>query len=255
MILLIDVLAMADMFRQWSAVHFSTGTNDPSPLYAALCAKIAEDKEILSIAMEVVNVPMPLILVASVQYLLLQDAAHPLAKYYASVQDPALPFDEHTYKHFREFVLARRAQLAPLLKTRLVQTNEVRRCALLLPALHVALQGNTAPVAFVELGASAGLNLNVSQYSYRYNFADGRIQTVGDPNSPLQLTCDVRGNALPLPASLPQPTHRIALDLHPLDANNDEHVMWLKSLIWPEHRERRVRVDTCFELRCRVQSF
>ena len=68
---------------------------------------------------------------------------------------------------FRVWCLNRRDQLAELVATRLVQTNEVGRCTYLLAALTLVAQhlgGRT--VALVELGASAGLNLLLDRYHY-----------------------------------------------------------------------------------------
>ena len=60
-------------------------------------------------------------------------------------------------------------------RTRSTQTNEVGRCAALLPALTQlavdapgAPHGGGRPLGLVEVGASAGLNLLVDRYGYEY---------------------------------------------------------------------------------------
>jgi hypothetical protein len=53
-----------------------------------------------------------------------------------------------------------------------VQTNEVGRCASLLPAFGVvAARTDGRPLALVELGTSAGLNLVWDAYGYAYGAA------------------------------------------------------------------------------------
>jgi hypothetical protein len=46
-----------------------------------------------------------------------------------------------------------------------VQQNEVRRCTLLLPAFALAAGTVRSPLALVEVGASAGLNLLFDRYA------------------------------------------------------------------------------------------
>lgn len=247
------LVGLGAMFKNWSQTHFSaTSAADASPLYASLCAKIADDKEVLLVALEVAHLPMPLLFFASVQYHLALAVDHPLRNYFATFTDSPLPFSDETYQHFREFVLANREALLPMLRTRLVQTNEVRRCALFLPALQTALQRGQLkePFAFIEIGSSAGLNLNMMHYTYEFVYPDGRTVSIGESSGgALRMQCHVRDNSdLPLPSKLPRPTHRIGIDLLPLDVRDADCVRWLSSLIWPEHRERRERLTAAVEV-------
>ena len=84
---------------------------------------------------------------------------------------------------FRRFVLEHADQVVAAMLARRTQTNEVGRCALLLPLL-ARLAG---PLALVEVGASAGLCLLPDRYAYDYG---GTI--VGDPGAPLRLACQPR---------------------------------------------------------------
>src|SRR5207245_11305897 len=96
---------------------------------------------------------MPLVLLAAVHYLLLEGLDHPLADVYAgrTAADPA-PL-------FRQLCLDHRHAAAELLAHRHVQTNEVGRSALIAPALAVVAARLGEPLALVDVGASAGLNL------------------------------------------------------------------------------------------------
>ena len=52
--------------------------------------------------------------------------------------------------------------LAAVMRSHHTQTNEVGRCAVILPALPAA------PIALIEVGASAGLCLLFDKYQYDY---------------------------------------------------------------------------------------
>ena len=80
---------------------------------------------------------------------------------------------------FRSFCQDHRAALIELVSTGLVQTNEPQRCTVLLPAFAtVARLAGGTPLALIEVGASAGLNLLFDRYGYGYG--TGRL--AGDPN-------------------------------------------------------------------------
>lgn len=137
-----------------------------------------------------------------------------------------------SYPEFRSFVLSRWDELSATMLARRTQTNEARRCAVLLPVL-AAIPG---PLALLEVGASAGLCLHPDRYAYRY---DGG-EVLG--SSELVLDCRTSG-AVPLPACLPEVVWRAGLDLDPLDVRSDEDVRWLRSLIWPEQTDRFAVLD------------
>jgi hypothetical protein len=122
-----------------------------------------------------------------------------------------------------------------LLEKRMVQTNEVRRSACLLPAFCEVASLTSAPLALIEIGPSAGLNLLFDQYQYSY----GGGARVGPKSSPVVLDSELRGAPLPLTPQMPAVASRMGIDLNPLDLRNDEDLRWLQALIWPEHDDRR----------------
>jgi hypothetical protein len=136
---------------------------------------------------------------------------------------------------FREFVLDHWAAVEAEMLTRATQTNEVGRCALLLPVLAELKQ----PLALLEIGASAGLNLFPDRYSYRYG--DHRLGA-GEP----VLDCALTGREPP--RRRPEVVWRAGLDLAPRDITNPDDVRWLESLIWPEHAHRRERLRAAAEM-------
>ncbi len=130
---------------------------------------------------------------------------------------------------FHAFTVVRWPAVAAQLRTRATQTNEAGRCALLLPVLAALPQ----PVALLEVGASAGLNLYPDRYAYRYG-----EHTVGS-GEPV-LDCALTGTAPP--AHRPEVVWRAGLDLNPLDVTDPADVAWLEALVWPEHTHRRARL-------------
>ncbi|WP_344678169.1 DUF2332 domain-containing protein [Saccharopolyspora taberi] len=137
------------------------------------------------------------------------------------------------------------------MRARRTQTNEVARCAVLLPAL-AAIEG---PLAVVEAGASAGLCLLFDAWRYHY-VGDGIDHHVGPADADLTLTCSVEG-PVPLPERIPEVGWRAGLDLNPLDPGDADNRRWLECLIWPEHdhrvRDLRSALATAQRVRPRVE--
>jgi hypothetical protein len=203
-----------------------------SPLYERLSFGIAQDPELLGIAAHAQSgQPVPNLFLAAVHFLLLQDRQHPLAAFYPSLS-PATPLAADPYPSFRSFCLEHRGRILELLSVRLVQTNEVRRCACLLPAFAVvAAHGHGRPLALVEIGASAGLNLLWDRYGYDY----GTGRRYGDPRSPVQIACKLlSARRPPLPAEFPIIITRIGIDLNPIDVCDPDAALWLRALVWPD---------------------
>ena len=204
-----------------------------SALYQRLSFVVADDPELCRLAGETQRgQPQPNMLFAAVQYLLENQPGDPLAAYYPSVggHDPADPGPA-----FTAFCEANREAIIPILKTRMVQTNEVRRSALLLPAFATIAAETARPLALIEIGPSAGLNLLFDRYRYDY----GGGLTLGDAASPVLLDCESRGAPLPLQGGIPPVSSRCGIDLNPLDVTDPGDVRWLRALVWPEHDDRR----------------
>jgi hypothetical protein len=61
----------------------------------------------------------------------------------------------------------------------------------------------------------------------------------GDASSPVQLRCELRGDAVPpLQQGAPVAGWRVGVDLNPIDVTDPDALLWLRALVWPEHRER-----------------
>lgn len=93
------------------------------------------------------------------------------------------------------------------------------------------------PLALVEIGASAGLNLLWDKYGYTYD----SLGHFGRPDYPVQIRCSLIGRKVPLiPSDLPFVQLRSGIDIHPISITDPEEVRWLRALIWPEHTDRAV---------------
>ena len=235
---LLDRQRLVTLFRHWGDVE---ATANLSPLYAVFGHAVAEDGELLDLADEALEgQPPPNVLFAAVHALLATKPGEPLAAYYATLGGEK-PADAAAAGHLRQFCRDHREELLPIIRTRLVQTNEVRRSAVLLP-VFASIAGETGkPLALIEIGPSAGLNLLFDRYQYRYGeFA------VGNPESPVVLDCEPRG-ALP-EIRIPQVVSRTGIDLNPLDVTNPEDVAWLRALLWPEHTDRLALMNAAIEV-------
>lgn len=207
-----------------------------SELYKFLALKIVEDKEILELASQTpAGQPVPNLLFGAVHYLLFKGTEHELSYFYPSLlenpkeaKDSFQPFKDFCFQHFEE--------ISKILKSKIVQTNEVRRCAYLYPAISSIYQRTNKPLALIEIGTSAGLQLYMDQYSYD----SGNEQIYGVKGSEIHITSEAKGGIFPaIGAVIPVVATRIGIDLHINDVSNEEDFLWLKSLIWPEHHERR----------------
>ena len=234
----------ANIFRRYTEFD----ARGASPLYEHLSIRIAADPELLELTTHArKGQPVPNLLFGSVQFLLLKGVQHPLAAYYPAISgDTGSQWVEDPYPLFRAFCFEHYDEIRDLIATRLVQTNEVRRCACLLPAFGiVAQQAGGLPLSLVEIGTSAGLNLLWDHYGYDYG-EDGRY---GDAQSPVQLQCQLRGERRPVfPTTFPAVASRLGLDLHPIDVRNPEETLWLQALIWPEHEKRRHMLQRAIEI-------
>jgi hypothetical protein len=225
---------MSSSFSLWAAQA------GDSPLYVHLASAVAEDPEMLDLAARLEHGPRPNVLFAAVQYLL--GRSDPLAAWYPSIVTPARAVDDDPYPAFRGFVFARRDEILEIGRTRYTQTNEPRRCAVLLPVIAAAAERLGEPVHLVEIGASAGLNLCLE--NYRYEYASG----VRLGRSSLVLTCEDR-RGVPMPRRLPFVADRLGIDLHPVDIDDPREVAWLEALVWPEQEERRRRLAAAIAIR------
>jgi hypothetical protein len=230
-----DVAALVEMFRD-----FAVGARQRAPLYARLADGIAADEELAALLLVAPSTQrQPVLLFACVHALLLGGPDHELARFYPNLT--AEPERGDALPAFRCLCAERRDALDALLASRSTQTNEIGRCALLVPVLAL-LADEVGPLAHVDVGASAGLNLLLDRYGYRYEPGG----EVGGP-SPVLLECGTRG-PLPVPGTLPPIAVRVGLDRTPVDVHDAEATRWLEACVWPDQTDRLARLRAALQL-------
>ncbi|WP_132878716.1 DUF2332 domain-containing protein [Tamaricihabitans halophyticus] len=212
-----------------------------SPLYEHLATQAAEDAEVVGLLTEVaVPEEAGQLLLAAAHRLVYAEPFHPMSRYYPSVGGTD-GVDGATWPMFREFVLERATRMRELVRARVARGTEVRRAALLYPAVAAAAKQVRGPVGLLELGCGAGLLLGLHRYAYRYQTeADGQL-TAGPAKSPLGLHCAVQlaeGAQLPKPPKSVRVGARVGLDPAPVDLADEDAYGWLESCIWADQPER-----------------
>jgi hypothetical protein len=230
-----------DLLRFQSAACGALG----SPLYKALLSRAADDfvrggptRRVLE---DYVDDPrdwaLGLRLMGAVHRLVLEGAAPELAARYRSQDGDR----ERDWAVFSAFLEGRAEQIRPLVG-RPVQTNEVGRCAALLPGFLSVASRTRLPLRLLEVGASGGLNLRWDAYRYE---ADGF--SWGSPDSPLRIPFELEGGPVPETPAV-EVAQRLGCDPSPVDPATEEGRLTLLSYTWPDMRERLERLRAGFEL-------
>lgn len=211
-----------------------------SSFYSRLSRHISASEPLLEIARHAPRESVPNAFLGAVHCLLLRGAEHGLREYYPSVTEQPRD-DPGLFEAFSDFCLSFRREIIAVLSERLVQTNEVNRSAVLAPAFSVVhREAAGRPLALVEIGAGAGLNLLWDRY--RIGYSDG--VACGERDSRVRMKCELKGLALPAELSdTPAIGYRVGVDLNPIDLSDANERNWLRALVWPDHRERARRLD------------
>lgn len=209
-----------------------------SPLYGYLLERAADDIERIGPCWEVLrDLPptpagaddsIPLKLTAAVHRLVLEGRAPNLAAHFPSAGGHT---DGDAWPAFLETV-ADNAEEIRVLVRRPVQTNVVGRCAALLGGFLLVARETGLPLRLLEVGASAGLNLNWHRYHYRANGP-----TWGDPASPVHITGAFSGPPPPLEQAATVAERR-GCDKVPLDPRSEDDRLTLLSFVWPDQEAR-----------------
>jgi hypothetical protein len=241
-----DLDRLAADFRGWAG----DAQRGRAPLYEIFAQSVAEDPAMLALAGEArPGQPHANVLFGTVHYLLLSGVEDPLADYYGSCGGTRAADDGDPYAAFCAFVDKHRDALLPEIRTRITNTNEVGRSALVYPAYDIVARETGAPLHLVEMGSSGGLNLNWHRYGYRYLNETGAPFFEIDTGSGLVLTATLKGAGWPrFTTAKPAVASAVGLELHPADVTKQENRRWLRALIWPDRRDRLARLDAALEI-------
>jgi hypothetical protein len=218
-----------------------------SPLYEALSDVLAGDDDLLGLLSAApAGQARPTLLLAAVHYLLLGGIDHPLAQFYPSVATGAGDGGSGASlaDAFRSFCRERRAGLMALIESGRTQTNDVRRTAALVLALQEIERRSDRPLALVEVGASAGLNLLYRRY--RYRFGETAVG-VGRSGVEVRVSVDEAIGSRIDPV-VPAVASAIGIDVAPIDLSDPDQVRWLRSFVWPELSDDADRLMAAIEI-------
>ncbi len=235
-----DLSELRRRFREFSATCMPR-----APLYALLAAGIAADPDVARLMLAAPpEQHNPTLLLCAVHDIVLRGDAPRLAAFYPNLT--TVPVTGDPFPFFRETALAHADELGATLAVRRTQTNEIGRCAVLLPVLAL-LAAEAGPVAHVDVGASAGLNLLLDRYHYRYEPGrdatrphDPTVVEVGAPSA-VELRCGIRGE-VPIPTAVPAVAASLGLDSQPIDVTDEAAVRWLEACVWPDQADRFARL-------------
>jgi hypothetical protein len=223
-----------------------------SPFYGALADAIDSDENLKALAARrKKGQPPPNILLGAVHYLLLKGADHPLRGYYATLGGTGT--GEEAFSLFQDFVARHRDEVERLVETKVTNTNEVGRSAVLRAGFGALAKEESAPLHLIEIGPSAGLNVIWDRYGVRY-MRDGKIVVEVLPDAPLVLTCDLRSDAVPPVTQMPRIASRVGLELNPVDLAGTDDRDWLRAVIWPDQPHRLDRLDRAIAMFLETQQ-
>ncbi|MFD7039015.1 DUF2332 domain-containing protein [Rhodococcus jostii] len=222
---------LAQVYRHFGEVDAA----ETSPLYGRVAVALSESDEALrAIEAAPARKRHPTVILAALHDLALAGRAPALASAYAEADgDAAAGAAVDTLLRMTDSVVA----LAVRRKTR---PDETGRCTVLYPAIaEAARRVGANAVGLIDVGCSAGLNLNVDRVGITYSNG----QSLGDLSSPVQLSASIVGDR-PVPVRvMPQVVARIGVDLDPVDVTDADEARWLRACLWPDQPERIARLD------------
>ena len=121
------------------------------------------------------------------------------------------------------------------------QTNEVMRCSGLMAGLMVIADRIRQPIALLELGSSAGLNLNLDRFRYTLGNCN-----FGPSRSPVYIKPEWIGDSPP--NIIPQIVSRAGVDIAPIDVFSDAAVERLLAYVWAGQTARSDRLEAAIKL-------
>jgi hypothetical protein len=212
-----------------------------SPLYDHLATQAAEDDDVAGLLTAARDGEVRATLLMATAHRLVQaDPIHPLSRYYPSLGGFD-GVDSDTWPLFRSFLLERAEKARALIASRYTQTNEVRRAALLYPAVARAAKEAGGKVSLLEVGCSAGLLLGLDRFGYRYQCDGGEQLTAGPAKAAVGLHCalDLAPGAVApkLPKKLAV-VARAGLDRAPVDVSDEDELAWLEACVWADQPDR-----------------
>ena len=219
-----------------------------APLYMRLAEGVAGDEALQALAQNVrPGQPPANILFAAVHFLLLRGQDDPLRRHYPNLNAGARIEGEDPFPLFAAFCEKHRDALLPLIRSRVTNTNEVGRSAVLNAGFREVARVAGEPLHLIEIGPSAGLNLIWDRYRVRYRRGTEAFLT-DVAHATLTLDADLRGDKVPPLGSAPRVASRVGLERNPVDLSNVDDRDWLRALVWPDQIGRFARLEAALAI-------
>ena len=248
-----DLATLQHRFAEFAASYAEL------PLYSAVCRAVARDDGCAGLLQAAApGQDRPVLWLAALHDLVLRQPEVPAARWYASVVGRDRVPSGDPWPDVRRTVLAHADELRAVIGSRTTQTNEVNRSVYLAPSLALACRDQPGrPVVLVEMGASAGLLLQVDRYRVELNGGRGRV-VLGDPTSGVRCAGEDRSHRpvgdLAEHLELPAVAGRCGIDRHPVDLADTDAVRWLEACLWPDVPGRVERFRSAVSLLAGTRS-
>lgn len=182
---------------------------------------------------------IPLRLAAALHRIVLSGRDERLARHYPSVggkpgQDFTADFIAYMRDHIDEIDIA---------LTQQVQTNEVGRSIVQLTLSHWLTTCGITDFDYLEVGASAGLNMNFD----KYYACSGQLR-MGTPSSPVRFMGDCFTHTPDLPKVGARVHRKRGVDISPLDVTQHDDETRLLSFLWPDQKSRLERTRAAIDI-------
>lgn len=238
----------------WSLFAEDARTHGNAPLYARLAEGMRDDEALKTVAAKSRRgQPYANMILAAAHYLLLRGAQHPLRQFYPNLNGGACCQGVDPFPQFRDFVLTHKEEIEALIVTHATNTNEVGRSCILHAGFRAVAAEAGAPLALIEIGPSAGLNMLWDRYRVRYHAGDA-VHQVGPAEPDLTIDCELRGAARPPLGETPVVASRVGLERNPVDLSDPDQRDWLRALVWPDNVTRFERLETALAIRLAHRS-
>jgi hypothetical protein len=228
-----ELTAREDLSQRWKTFS-ENECHGYSPLYEQITRAVSENSEVLDFLL---SSPLdklhPNLLLAAVHDRVLQGLEPKLFDIYYN------NLSADVGAEFVDCVLRFQDEIAPILATRFVQTNEIGRVSFLAPALaSLQLEHD---VTLIDVGTSAGLTL-----ARDFCFVDyGDSLTYGPMDSTVRIDCSLLRGVPPL--SRAPIARQIGFDRNPIDTRNVDDYRWMQACVWPD-TGRTERTNAALEL-------
>ena len=221
----------------------SLGSAMYSSLFTDLAADYADGGRTYALlagrSLRPVHDAVPLRLAGAIHRVVLQGKDDRLARHYPSVGGkPAEDFTADFIGYMRDHLEDIENGLATQ-----VQTNEVGRSVAHLVLSHWITTLGVEEFNLLEIGASAGLNLNFD----RFYGCFGQLR-MGDPSSSLRFMGDWFSNAPDVPRIGATAISKRGCDISPIDVTQPGDESRLLSFVWPDQRLRLERLRSAIAI-------